>query len=89
MTSTTRDYQTFTTKSTSKEQRRKMDVGDIYSNAAKCLKCGDVIRSRNVHDYVICSCGNLSVDGGSWYAKRACRDGWDTIEDMIEGYDDV
>lgn len=54
------------------EVRKKHYVGNIFENRAKCLKCGDVIISRNVHDYVTCSCGDLSVDGGSWYAKRSC-----------------
>lgn len=83
------DYQSFTTKDTPKEQRKKYGIGDIWSNAAKCLKCGEVVRSRNRHDYVTCKCGNLAVDGGSWYTKRMCRDGWDTMQDMIERYDDV
>src|ERR1035438_1170060 len=39
-------------------------------NQAKCLGCGDVIVSRNRHDYVTCSCGSLSVDGGLSYTKR-------------------
>lgn len=41
-----------------------------YTNAAKCLKCGDVIFSKHRHDYVSCSCGNVSVDGGFDYSKR-------------------
>ena len=63
------DYQEFTTIDTPKEERRKLDVGDIWSNSIKCLKCGDVIRSKNRHNYVSCSCGAVAVDGGSWYTK--------------------
>ena len=53
------------------EQRKKYDIGDVFINSAKCLKCDDVIVSKNRHDYVTCKCGALSVDGGSWYTKRA------------------
>ena len=43
----------------------------IKRNAAKCLKCGEVIESRYRHDFVTCSCGALSVDGGKDYIRRA------------------
>ncbi len=64
------DTLNFVTKSSTLEQRRKFDIGDIYINAAVCLGCHEYIRSRNQHDYVTCKCGAISVDGGSWYAKR-------------------
>jgi len=54
----------------------------IIENKAKCLKCGDVIESIDRHDYVQCSCGNISVDGGKDYLKRSYRDGIDTWIDM-------
>ncbi len=54
----------------------------IIENKAKCLKCGDVIESKYTHDYVQCSCGNISVDGGKDYLKRSYRDGLDTLLDM-------
>ncbi len=63
------DYQTFTTKNTSVEKRRKLNVGDIWNNSIKCLKCGEVIRSKNRHDMVWCKCKAVAVDGGSWYSK--------------------
>lgn len=68
------DYHDFTTINTPKEERKKLCVGDIWINAAECLKCGELIRSKNRHDYVTCRCGNLSVDGGSMYAKRVFKD---------------
>ncbi len=43
----------------------------LVRNQAKCLGCGDVIVSRHTHDYVTCSCGALSVDGGTSYTRRA------------------
>ena len=43
----------------------------ILSNKVKCLKCGDIIESKHCHDFVFCSCGNIAVDGGTFYLKRA------------------
>jgi len=60
---------------TSVERRKKLNIGDIWINAAKCNSCGEEIRSKNRHDFVTCKCGNVSVDGGSWYAKRSFVDG--------------
>lgn len=65
------DYHDFTNIDTPQSERRKLNVGDIWENGAQCLTCGDYVRSRNRHDYATCSCGNVSVDGGSWYAKRS------------------
>jgi hypothetical protein len=81
------DYQEFTTKNTSKEQRRKLNIGDIWSNQAKCLKCGDIIRSKNRHDYVECKCGAIAVDGGSWYLRRTGKE--EDIEEMSEMYNGI
>lgn len=46
----------------------------IIKNAAKCLKCGDTIESKHRHDYVTCSCGNVSVDGGHDYLRRSFKE---------------
>lgn len=78
------DYQTFTNKDTPVAARRLLDVGDTWSNAVKCLACGDTIRSRNRHDFVWCSCGNIAVDGGSWYMKRV--GGVKGYEELSEAY---
>jgi hypothetical protein len=74
------DYHDFTTIDTPKEERRRLNVGDIWINAAECLVCGDQPRSTNRHDFRPCKCGNVSVDGGSWYVKRSFRTGdWKSI----------
>lgn len=52
----------------------------IISNKAKCAKCGDIIESKTVHDFVTCSCGAISVDGGKEYCKRSAMN----FEDLIE-----
>lgn len=43
----------------------------ILRNRIKCNKCGDIIESTSVHDFVTCSCGAVSVDGGRSYLKRS------------------
>lgn len=53
----------------------------IKRNAVQCRHCGDVIESRNVHDYVTCSCGTCSVDGGLEYLRRCYKN---SREDYIE-----
>lgn len=54
----------------------------ITRNSARCLDCGDEIVSVHRHDFVTCSCGNVSVDGGKDYLKRSYQsDRWeDTSE---------
>ena len=53
----------------------------ITINKAKCLICDDMIESTHRHDFVTCSCGNLSVDGGHDYLRR-CIGKIDMYEDM-------
>lgn len=81
------DYQKFCPQGTPKEQRNKMMVGDIFSNMAMCKRCGDIIRSRNRHHFVTCSCGAVSVDGGSRYARRLGNP--EDYFSLLEMYDDV
>lgn len=52
----------------------------ILLNQAQCNNCFDIITSKHRHDYVTCSCGNLSVDGGLDYTKRKFGD---------KGYSDI
>lgn len=57
----------------------------LTSNKAACLCCGDVIESKHRHDFVSCSCGALSVDGGLDYARRTFNKKEDWV-DMCESY---
>jgi hypothetical protein len=43
----------------------------IIQNAVICLGCGDFIVSKHRHDFVTCTCGSISVDGGQDYLRRA------------------
>ena len=54
-------------------------MATIIKNAIQCKKCGDIIESTNVHDFVTCSCGACSVDGGHDYFRRCGN-----LEDMID-----
>lgn len=83
----TTDYQNFTTINTPKAERDRLNVGDIWSNAIKCLRCDTVIRSRNRHDYVVCPCKAVAVDGGSHYCKVVGNR--EDFEYMTELYADV
>lgn len=42
----------------------------IVQNAVNCLSCGDLIVSKHRHDFVTCTCGAISVDGGQSYLRR-------------------
>lgn len=50
---------------TSKKENMKLIL-----NAAKCLKCGDVVVSTHHHDFRSCGCGKVAVDGGLDYIRR-------------------
>ena len=42
----------------------------IVENTVVCLSCGDKIVSKHRHDFVTCTCGAVSVDGGQEYLRR-------------------
>jgi len=52
----------------------------IVRNSAKCLFCNQEIESKHIHDFVTCSCGMLSVDGGKDYLKRCFKEFDDFID---------
>jgi len=39
-------------------------------NRARCRRCGDIIESRALHDFVWCRCRAIAVDGGDHYRRR-------------------
>ena len=45
-------------------------IDKIKTNKIKCKKCGDIIESTSVHDFKLCSCGTVAVDGGHEYLRR-------------------
>lgn len=82
------DYQEFTTKDMSVKKRREIGVGDVWSNAIKCKKCGSIARSKHRHDFVRCECGDCFVDGGSWCPRYGGVD-LNEIEVLIEYYNEI
>ena len=52
----------------------------IIKNAIRCNHCGDIIESKNVHDFKSCSCGCVSVDGGTEYLRRSFQKEGDYTE---------
>ncbi|MBQ5823307.1 MAG: hypothetical protein IIW48_00695 [Clostridia bacterium] len=44
-------------------------MAKIIKNAIQCKLCGDIIESKYTHDFVTCSCGACSVDGGHEYHR--------------------
>jgi hypothetical protein len=73
MNEETTDYHDFTWPAMPLEDRKRLQVGPLYINAAICNECNFFVRSRNRYDYRSCKCGNVSVDGGSQYAKRTFK----------------
>jgi hypothetical protein len=43
----------------------------IVVNQVKCNRCEDTPFSKNRHDFKYCKCGNIAVDGGQDYLRRA------------------
>ncbi len=35
----------------------------------RCLKCNDIIESKDLHDCISCKCGACSIDGGNQYTR--------------------
>lgn len=57
----------------------------IISNKIKCKKCGDIIESTHVHDFKLCSCGAVGVDGGHEYLRRQGKpDDWEELSETTD-----
>lgn len=57
----------------------------IISNKIKCKKCGDIIESKHVHDFKMCKCGAVGVDGGHDYLRRLGNlDDWEGLSEVAE-----
>ena len=49
----------------------------------KCLICRDILISKHSRDYVSCTCGNLSIDGGLVCPRMTAKE-LDKVEDLTE-----
>jgi len=52
----------------------------IIVNRIRCKRCGDVIESMYTHDFKLCQCGAVGIDGGKEYLRRE----FDSEEDYQE-----
>lgn len=59
----------------------------VVTNKAQCRNCGDILKSVHRHDFKSCSCGSISVDGGTAYIKRSFKKYGDIIE-LSETYEE-
>ena len=59
-------------------------LNQIICNKIQCIHCKDIVESKHQHDYVTCSCGKVSTDGGHDYLKRSYHKSVDYIE-LSEG----
>ena len=46
----------------------------ITKNAIQCKYCGEIIESKNTHDFVMCKCGSCAADGGKSYIRRCYKE---------------
>ena len=50
-----------------------------------CLKCGDIITSKSVHDFKSCKCQSCAVDGGTNYLRRCGNpEDWKDLSEVEE-----
>ena len=66
-----------------KHRDRELNFFKITKNSARCKKCGDELISKHRHDFVTCSCGEISVDGGTSYLKRSAKS-FNNLEELSE-----
>lgn len=57
-------------------------IRKIYLNKIKCKICGDVLVSEDVHDFKMCRCKSVGVDGGNSYLRRTGNP--EDIEELSE-----
>lgn len=58
----------------------------IVRNAARCRQCGTIIESRHVHDFRMCKCNAIFVDGGHEYARAGGNP--EDFESLLETQDE-
>lgn len=57
-------------------------------NRAKCRLCGDVIESKHRHDFVVCKCGSIFIDGGQDYCRCGTLKEGVSFNDILEVEDE-
>lgn len=56
----------------------------IKINKIRCKRCGDITKSKTVHDFKFCKCGAVAVDGGKEYLRRCFINTEDDYEELSE-----
>ena len=56
--------------------------GKNSSNKIQCKHCGEIIESKNIHDFLWCKCGSCAVEGGKCHLSRLYK--ISPNEDFIE-----
>lgn len=51
----------------------------ILKNSIICKNCFEMVTSRSNHDYRVCKCGRVAVDGGLEYCKITGSDYIDAV----------
>jgi hypothetical protein len=51
----------------------------LIKNSIECKKCGDVITSKHRHDFKMCKCESIFIDGGLDYHRLG-----GSLEDIID-----
>ena len=52
-------------------------------HSIQCKKCFDTIESKSVHDYVMCSCGAVGLDGGISPGNRVIGQPSDILDKSV------
>lgn len=57
----------------------------ILINKIRCRRCGEILESVSMHDFKICSCGAVAIDGGREYLRRCgYPDDWEELSEYRE-----
>jgi len=56
----------------------------LVRNRIRCNHCGDEIESKHRHDFVMCSCRTVFVDGGIHYMRRGYTISREDFTDLSE-----
>ena len=60
----------------------------IKLNRVKCRLCGDIIESKHRHDFVVCKCGSIFIDGGHDYCRYGTLKEGVSFNDILEVEDE-
>ena len=61
----------------------------IIRNRIRCNHCGTIIESESVHDFKMCPCQKVYIDGGNHYLRRGFTVSKDDYTEMsvVEEHD--